>query len=112
MNSAHSKVAPSEQAGPTPAAPQQVADPADLPDSPEGSPTAIPVGTGNVSGARLSGPARAKGRGLDGSGELQSVFTKVLLSVVGAYGATGSVTVTVIAAIIAVLVTAVVARRG
>lgn len=39
------------------------------------------------------------------------VFTNVLLSVVSAYGVTGSVVVTVVAAVIALLVTAVAARR-
>lgn len=57
------------------------------------------------------GSAGAGGRGRSGNVEPQLVFTNVLLSVVSAYGVTGSAAVTLGAAAIALLVTLVFARR-
>lgn len=107
MGSAHLNDAPYEDAP----APMLVVPPSqnDEPVDSIGSPTASPAdvstgGRGGISRERPGGPA---GTG----GELQLVFTNVLLSVVGAYGVTGSVVITMSAAVIALLVTAVVARR-
>ncbi|MCP2343160.1 hypothetical protein [Actinomadura rupiterrae] len=46
-----------------------------------------------------------------GGGDPHQVFTGVLLSVVGAYGVTGSVPLTVLAAVVALLVTLLISRR-
>lgn len=70
-----------------------------------------PAGAGEGGAAEKShGPARGGARRRDG-GDPQLVFTNVLLSVVGAYGVTGSAMMTVVAAVIALLVTVLVARR-
>ncbi|MGW2307796.1 hypothetical protein [Actinomadura luteofluorescens] len=71
----------------------------------------VPAETRSASGARSRDPAAARERPPGGNGDPQLVFTNVLLSVVGAYSATGSVAVTVIAAVVAVLVTILVKPR-
>ncbi|WP_131741257.1 hypothetical protein [Actinomadura roseirufa] len=81
--------------------------PDDLPDPP-GSREPFPA-MDETTAERPSQHAVERERGRAG-GDPQLVFTNVLLSVVSAYGVTGSVTMTVAAAAFALFVTIIVAR--
>ncbi|WUI00923.1 hypothetical protein OHR68_03630 [Spirillospora sp. NBC_00431] len=82
-------------------------------DAPQSGDLAGTQGGGNGSEFQMGGLGESpRGQTTRGRrGELQQVFTTVLLAIVSAYGVTGSVVFTVIAAGLALLVTVVVGRQ-